>query len=74
VRLGEPCFDAVRASVLEGRTPVRSVAIELEARMGNSNQANGSRCFDSDPFVPGSHSLLILHGIAETFGLDAELA
>jgi hypothetical protein len=30
--------------------------------------------FDSYPFVPGCHTFLILHGIAETFGLDAELA
>jgi hypothetical protein len=30
--------------------------------------------FESYPLVPGCHTLLILHGIAETFGLDAELA
>jgi len=30
--------------------------------------------FESYPLVPGCHTFLILHGIAETFGLDAELA
>jgi hypothetical protein len=30
--------------------------------------------FESYPLVPGCHAFLILHGIAETFGLDAELA
>jgi hypothetical protein len=30
--------------------------------------------FESDPLVPGCHTFLILHGIAETFGLDTELA
>ena len=33
-----------------------------------------SRHFESYPLVPGRHTFLILHGIAETFGLDAELA
>jgi hypothetical protein len=40
--------------------------IEAEARL--------SWRFESYPLVPGSHTFLILHGIAETFGLDAELA
>ena len=30
--------------------------------------------FESYLLVPGCHTFLILHGIAETFGLDAELA
>ena len=30
--------------------------------------------FESYSLVPGCHTFLILHGIAETFGLDAELA
>ena|SRR5712671_2532382 len=30
--------------------------------------------FESYRLVPGCHTFLILHGIAETFGLDAELA
>ena len=30
--------------------------------------------FESYPLVPGCHTFLILHGIAETFGLDPELA
>jgi hypothetical protein len=30
--------------------------------------------FESYPLVPGCHTFLILHGIAETFGLDAEVA
>src|SRR5216684_7898465 len=30
--------------------------------------------FESYPLAPGCHTFLILHGIAETFGLDAELA
>src|SRR3984957_6196971 len=30
--------------------------------------------FESYPLVPGCHTFLILHGITETFGLDAELA
>jgi hypothetical protein len=33
-----------------------------------------SWCFESYLPVPGRHTLLILHGITETFGLDAELA
>jgi hypothetical protein len=30
--------------------------------------------FESHPPIPGCHTFLILHRIAETFGLDAELA
>jgi hypothetical protein len=30
--------------------------------------------FEGYALVPGCHTFLILHGIAETFGLDAELA
>src|SRR5205807_418880 len=30
--------------------------------------------FESYPLVPGCHTFLIFHGIAETFGLEAELA
>jgi len=30
--------------------------------------------FERYPLVPGCHALLILHGIAETLGLDSELA
>src|SRR6266404_3751632 len=30
--------------------------------------------FESYRLIPGCHTFLILHGIAETFGLDAELA
>ncbi len=30
--------------------------------------------FESYSLVPGCHTFLILHGIAETFGLDAEVA
>src|SRR5262249_49943268 len=33
-----------------------------------------SRRFERYPLVPGRHTFLILHGIAKTFGLDAELA
>ena len=33
-----------------------------------------SRRFESYPLVPGCHTLLVLHGIAEPFGGDAELA
>ena len=37
-------------------------------------QFSSSWRFDSYPLVPGCHTFLILHGIAETFGLDAEVA
>ena len=37
-------------------------------------QARRSWRFESYLLVPGSYTFLILHGIAETFGLDAELA
>src|SRR5262249_40082127 len=36
--------------------------------------ASSSRIDGSYRFVPGSDAFLILHGIAETFSLDAELA
>jgi hypothetical protein len=30
--------------------------------------------FEGYPLVPGCHTFLILHGVAETFGLNAEVA
>jgi hypothetical protein len=38
------------------------------------NQWGLSERFESPPLVPGGHTFLILHGIAEAFGLNAELA
>lgn len=45
-----------------------SVAAEIEP------EVRLSWPFGSYLLVPGCHTFLILHGIAETFGLDAELA
>jgi hypothetical protein len=35
---------------------------------------SSSWSFESYLLVPGRHAFLVLHGIAEAFGLDAELA
>src|SRR5438132_10302337 len=42
-----------------------SLAAEIEP------EARLSWRFESYPLVPGCHTFLILHGIADTFGLDA---
>ena len=57
-----------------------SLAAEIEPEgrcfAGTLESAGGvlSWRFERYPLVPGCHTFLILHGIAETFGLDAELA
>ena len=54
----------------EGSSQTPSVA----ASPGDLESAGVSWRFESYMVVPGCHRFLVLHGIAETFGLDAELA
>src|SRR5690349_10977648 len=43
-------------------------------RIGESSERFLSRRFERYPLVPRRHAFFILHGIAETFGLDTQLA
>jgi hypothetical protein len=62
----------------------RQVQAEIQNKFGSSTRTRSfasdfgsaglSGRFESYPLVPGCHTFLIFHGIAEAFGLDAELA
>src|ERR1700730_2284076 len=71
-----PACSLIQASMAGARsTPPlnRSNSVLIVATLESAGDVLSWR-FERYLLVPGCHTFLILHGIAETFGLDAELA
>src|SRR6266481_5245367 len=71
-----PTCSLIQASMAGARSTAplnRSNSVLIVATLESAGGVLSWR-FERYQLVPGCHTFLILHGIAETFGLDAELA
>src|SRR6266403_1221070 len=71
-----PACSLIQASMAGARSTAplnRSNSVLIGATLESAGGVLSWR-FERYQVVPGCHTFLILHGIAETFGLDAELA
>src|SRR6266436_869313 len=71
-----PTCSLIQASMAGSRSTAplnRSNSVLIVATLESAGGVLSWR-FERYQLVPGCHTFLILHGIAETFGLDAELA
>src|SRR4030088_2728292 len=72
-----PACSLIQASMAGARSTAplnRSNSVLIVETLESAGGGVLSWRFERYVLVPGCHTFLILHGIAETFGLDAELA